>query len=214
MTNPGRTFASLGRVSPQLFCRLEVLLVLRVLSAHLRMSLLKSAFPGKADAEYLKLWDRLLKTKETKQMYKPSCMQAVLQELQQEKDASSFQTLKEQVDELTRTEIVLKRCGHTKEQAMNRTPLIIKRLKPPVEKSILCWQANLEAFEGYFPRPGAAEDKKKGKRVKTHWSASRSYGPGLRSQADALWQIVRFLWTHHKKMGGDSRLIRYRPWFS
>ena len=132
-------------------------------------------------------------------------MHAVLQELQNEKDASSFKALKEQVDEQTRTEIVLRRCGHSKEQATQKTPVLIKRLKPPVDKVILCWQANLDAFEGYYPRPGASEDKKRGKRVKQRWSASRSYGPGLRSQLDALWQIVQFLWWHHKKQRGDSQ---------
>ena len=66
------------------------------------MSWLKSQLPDKTDAEYRKLYERLIQSKKSSRAYRPACIHAVLKELEDEPDAKAFQALNEQVYEETR----------------------------------------------------------------------------------------------------------------
>ena len=174
------------------------------------------------ESKQLDLLQRFLDTSmKKKDRLNAECLHSVLQLLQGEPDSRQFEDLKIQVDDDWRQQCVISRCGHSKQAAAAATPLVIKALKPPGPKIVLCWQTAVSCFEGYYPRPAAvtttaADGKKKQRKVKTHFSTSRKYGDNVRgkqvTQFEALRHVVNFLWSHHKRAKGDAHMHeRCRP---
>ena len=124
------------------------------------------------------LLERFLDTGKRRDKLNAECLHSVLQLLQGESDSKQFDDLKCQVDDDWRQQCVISRCGHSKQAASATTPNIIKALKPPGAKIVLCWQVATSTFEAYYPKPAVPQDttdapadgkKKKGapKKVKT-----------------------------------------------
>lgn len=134
----------------------------------------------------------------------------ILEKLHDEEDGAEFEALKAEINEKQRVEFIISRVGWSKSQASHFTPKVIKNLRPP--NTVLVWQAVSFCFQAYFPIPAAlrrkaeeqASSKAKGaRRIKTHWSRSRSY-KAKRSQLDALTFVTEWLWKMHKDHGGVS----------
>lgn len=138
----------------------------------------------------------------------------VLNKLGGEQDANEFESLRAAMDEQKRVEFIVSRVGFSRAKAAHYTPKAIKELRPP--NSVLTWQSACFCFQGYYPIPQAIRSKaeetskqsgkgrgkrKVTKRVKTHWTRSRSY-KAKRNQLEALTWIVEWLWKTHKQQGG------------
>lgn len=154
--------------------------------------------------------------RDTARGYKPKCLREVLGAMSYEPDSKKFFDLFEQVNDEHRRELVLERCGYTREAGVQRTPRIVKDLRPQRHGCYLVWQtsASIAAFEGYYPlKPEELAKQKANKkgRKKTHVTKSRSYG-GKYTQFQALKHVVDALWTLHGKEGYDSGR-RYRTGF-
>ena len=145
----------------------------------------------------------------------PACLQSVLQVLSAEPDFDKFATLKMMVDDEKRTELILSREGRHHEKAGEKTPMLIKSLRPATAGCYLNWQPALSQFAGYYAKPGDAKAKdgskkkavpsKKGQQKKMH-STARMYG-GKWTQVQALSLVVTQLWKWHEKYGGVPRFV-------
>ena len=153
---------------------------------------------------------RLLSTGRTKaQTCKTQVLHEVMEVLQGDGEEEQFRDLQDEVDDKWRHSFIIERMGHSKEAASVITPEPIKKLRPPVAAVLLVWQISQFAFEAYYPLAGVEPEKKlqkrgkKATRRKTHTSTSASYKT-KRTQFQALWHCVNFLWSRYKKDGGDS----------
>ena len=141
-------------------------------------------------------------------------LQSVLQLLTNEGDFDKFAALKVAVDDDARTDLVMKREGHSKEKASELTPALIKGLRPKAAGCYLNWQPAASQFAGYYQKPLDAkkDSQKKGGKTKARkqmHSTARMYG-GKWSQGQALNLVVSQLWAWHRKYGGVSCLSRWK----
>ena len=155
---------------------------------------------------------RLLSTAKTRaQKGKNNVLHDVVKVLRGDEEEEDFRDLREDVEDKWRSAFIIERTGHSKEAAQVITPEPIKSLRPPVAAMLLVWQISRFAFEAYYPLSGVEPEKKKQKkgktaqRRKTHTSTSSSY-KAKRTQLQALWHCVNFLWSKYQKDGGDSSL--------
>lgn len=143
------------------------------------------------------------------ELLKKPYLNEILNRLAGEDDAQEFEDLKDKSDHQLRKAFIVERMGWSRSRAAFFTPKCLKELRP--EGSVLCWQSSASCFQGYYPLPQQEIDKahaensgKKRKRaVKTHWTQSRSYLQ-KRTKLAALQQVVKWLWSMHKKVGGES----------
>ena len=176
--------------------------------------MIEKLFPSLPESEWDSMLQRLLSTRKVKGGTGPcktKVMHQVVKVLAGDEEENIFQDLKDEVETKWRHDFVIERMGHSKEAASALTPSPIKALRPPVAGCVLVWQVARFAFEAYWPLSAPPPEEKKvkkskaAKRRKTHTSTSASY-KAKRTQLQALVHCVKFLWKHHVKAGGETRL--------
>ena len=160
------------------------------------MSLIKHFFPNKEN-----MLDRLLQTDTTvkSRLIRPSALKDVLAELEGTSDGKHFSEMKEMLDQEDRETFILTRFAAPRAAAEASTPWYIKNLRPPMAKCYLTFQVATKSFQGYYPKD-LDESQRKNPKVKTHWSASRTFGEKWTTE-QALTQVVKFVWNKQKKGG-------------
>ena len=130
-----------------------------------RMTLVTTYLTHLTDTEKQAVVKRLLSDKTTNAQSPFSklgeesskCLPSVLQVLSAEPDFDKFAALKVAVDDEKRAELVFRTEGWHRDKANERTPALIKNLRPQAPGCILNWQPALNQFAGYFTRPTPAE---------------------------------------------------------
>lgn len=168
-----------------------------------RKSLINHFFPDSAETERTTMLDRLLTSKTKSSPCNPKMLHHVCDVLKGDDDEKQFTDLRNEVADAWRQEFILMRTGRTKEKAGAITPEPIKLLRPPLPGIYLVWQFATKQFEAYYPKPRNMDAKtKKGTKRRTHWSTSKTNGAKF-TQLQPLTHCCKFLWSHHKKNGGD-----------
>ena len=176
------------------------------------MSLIQHFFEELPADQHEQMLSRLLSTSNTRKIIERPVMLEALGQMKLENPSEflrDFEGLGERLADQQREELIRNRLCAPRSTAEFRTPMVLKKLRPKPNEGacILTYQVPTNSFQGYYPRTLTAEQEKS-KRVKKHFSISRTFGEKW-NQAQALQQVVNYLWGCHKKAGGEPTLVVY-----